>query len=204
MVTGLDICVNLGNLFFFHGPLPGYLNVWKAGQITSWFVSLLWDPHHVASLVCCMFAFLLAGRAGTEGEHGRIANVTMISLALASAFGLSIYVAFAFFLVMVVWALWQVVIERTPRPALLLAAGGAGAVVLLLPYLWELTHTKSTMAGGSLFAFAVREMIPPDALLASRLFQHLAAGHPLAAKNLAKLLLLVPGYALELGFYLAV
>ena len=204
LVTGLDVCVNLGNLFFFHGPLPGYLNVWKAGQITSWFVSLLWDPHHVASLVCCMFAFLLAGMAGKEGEHGRIANVAMISLALASAFGLSIYVAFAFFLVMVVWALWQVVIERTFRPAVLLAAGGAGTVVLLLPFLWELTHTSSKMDEGSLFAFAVREMIPPGGLLASPLFQHIATGHPLAALNLAKLVLLAPGYAVELGFYFAV
>jgi hypothetical protein len=204
MVTGLDICVNLGNFFFFHGPLPGYLNVWKAGQITSWFVSLIWDPHHVASLVCCMLAFLLTWMADKDEERGRIANVTMISLALASAFGLSIYVAFAFFLVMVVWALWQVVIERTLRPVLLLAAGGAGAVVLLLPYLWELTHTSSKMQEGSLFAFAVREMIPPDVLLASHFFQNFATGHPLSALNLAKLVLLAPGYAVELGFYLAV
>ncbi len=204
MVTGLDICVNLGNFFFFHGPLPGYLNVWKEGQITSWFVSLLWDPHHVASLVCCMLAFLLAWMAGKDGGRGRIASVAMISLALASAFGLSIYVAFAFFLVMVVWALWQVLIERSFRPSLLLAAGGAGTLVLLLPYLWELTHNSSKMEGGSLFAFAVREMIPPDALLASPFLQHLAAGHPLAALNLAKLVLLAPGYAFELGFYFAV
>jgi hypothetical protein len=151
-----------------------------------------------------MFAFLLAWMAGKEGEHGRIANVAMISLALASAFGLSIYVAFAFFLVMVVWALWQVVIERTFRPAVLLAAGGAGTVVLLLPFLWELTHTSSKLDEGALFAFAVREMIPPGGLLASPLFQHIATGHPLAALNLAKLVLLAPGYAVELGFYFAV
>jgi hypothetical protein len=47
-------------------------------------------------------------------------------------------------------------------------------------------------------------MIPPDGLMATGLFTHLAAYHPLAALNLAKLVLLVPGYALELGFYFAV
>jgi hypothetical protein len=203
-VTGLGIIVNLWNFFYFHLPLPGYLEVWKVGQISSWFDSLLWDPHHIASLVCCMFAFLLAWMAGKDGQHSRLASGTLIALALASAFGLSIYVAFAFFLLMLVWALWQVAIERTPRPALLLAAGGVGAALLLLPYLRELTHTASGMEGGSIFAFAVREMVPPNALLASQLFQHLAAGHPLAALNLAKLTLLTPGYAFELGFYLAV
>jgi hypothetical protein len=203
-VTGLDICVNVGNILFFHRPAPGYLAVWPLGQITGWFVSLLWDPHHVVSLVCCMTAFLLAWMAGKEGEHRPTASMALIALALASAFGLSIYVTFAFFLLMLVWALWQVVIERTPRPALTLAAGGAGAIVLLLPYLWELMHSASKMEGGSLFSFAVREMIPPDGLLSSRLFQHLAAGHPLAALNIAKLVLLAPGYAVELGFYFLV
>jgi len=203
-VTGLDICVNFVDILYFHRPLPGYLNVWNVGQITSWWVSLLWNPHHVVSLICCMIAFLLAWMAGKDGARRHSASVVLIALALASAFGLSIYVTFAFFLLMLAWAIWQVVIERTPRPALLLAAGGFGSVVLLLPYLWELTHTVSKMQGGYLFAFAVRETIPFAGLLESGLFQHLEAGHPLAALNLAKLVLLVPGYAIELGFYFVV
>ena len=105
---------------------------------------------------------------------------------------------------MIAWALWQLLVERTFRSALLLAAGGAGAAVLLIPYLSELIHTSSKMEGGSAFGFAIREMIPPGGLMASPLFQHFASGHPMAALNLAKLLLLAPGYALELGFYLAV
>jgi len=47
-------------------------------------------------------------------------------------------------------------------------------------------------------------MIPPDGLMGSRIFQSLATGHPSAAPNLARLLLLLPGYALELGFFFAV
>jgi hypothetical protein len=113
-------------------------------------------------------------------------------------------VAFGFFLVMLIWALWQIVIERSWRPVLLMGAGGIGAAVLLLPYLWELTHGTSTMTGGSVFTFALREMIPAKLLMATHLFQHLAIGHPALAENLAILLLLIPGYAIELGVYLLV
>jgi hypothetical protein len=131
--------------------------------------------------------------------------VVLIALSLASAFGLSIYVAFGFFLVMLVWALWQIVIERKLRSAMLLAAGGTGAAVLLIPYLRELlANTSSGLQGGSIFSFAVREMFSPDSLLATHLFKHLAMDHATAARNIADLVLLVPGYAVELGFYLAV
>ena len=90
--------------------------------------------------------------------------------------------AFAFFLAMLAWVIWQVAYERKPLPALLLGGGGGGGgAILLVPYLWELTHTTSKMRGSSVFAFAVRQMIPPQDLLTSRLFQHLASDHPLEA-----------------------
>jgi hypothetical protein len=205
MVTGLDICVNLWNLLYLQQPLPNDLEWWSASQITSWLDSLLWVPHHIASFVCCMFAFLLAWVDAERNEHRSAASAVLIAFLLASAFGLSVYVAFGFFLVMVVWALWQVVVERRFRSATLLAAGGAGAVVLLIPYLRELlTHGSTGLQGGSVFTFAVREMFPPDGLLATHFFQNLATHHANAARNLANLVLLVPGYVVELGFYLAI
>lgn len=205
MVTGLDICVNLWNLFYLHQPLPNDFEWWSASQVTSWLDTLIWAPHHIASFLCCMLAFLLAWMDGHDGERKPVATVILIAAALASSFGLSVYVAFGFFLVMLVWIFWQIVIERDPRSAVLLAMGGAGAVVLLIPYLHELlTHSSSGLQGGSIFTFAVREMFSPDGLLATQLFQHLAEGHATMARNLANLGLLVPGYAVELGFYLAV
>ena len=58
-----------------------------------------------------MLAFLLAWTEGQNGSHTRTASVVLIAAALASAFGLSIYVAFGFFLLMILWALWQVTVE---------------------------------------------------------------------------------------------
>jgi hypothetical protein len=204
MVTGLGICVHIWNIFILHVFLPGLIGCWSANPIISWLDSLLWVPHHIASMVCCMFALLLAWMPGKDRIRNHTASIVLIAAALASAFGLSIYVAFAFFLVMLAWAFWQITLERAPRSPLLLAAGGAGAVVLLIPYLLELTHDRSKMVGGSVFTFAIREMFSPAGLLGTLFFLFLATGHPLAAKNLANLILLLPGYFFELGFYLAV
>jgi hypothetical protein len=203
-VTGFDLCVVLWNLFYLHKPPPTDLDLWSKDPIFSWLNTLYWAPHHIAGLVCCMLAFLLAWIEATQREHNHIASVALIAFALSSAFGLSIYVTFAFFLVIVVWALWQIFVERVPRAALLLGAGGTGAGVLLIPYLGELTHNSSGMHSGSAFGFAVREMVPPGGLLTSSLLQPLSASHPLLALNMSKITLLPLGYSLELGFYLVV
>ena len=203
-VTGLGFLVNLWSIVHHTRQLPGDLEVWRAGQITSWFNSLLWDPHHVASMVCCMFGFLLAWMANKEREKSRSVSVILIAVAFASAFGLSIYVAFAFFLVMLAWAAWQMLVEKRLQPGIRLGIAGILAAILLLPYFKELTHGSSDVQGGSLFGLAVRETIPPEGLLGTESFVSLNAQHPTVAHNLANLILLVPGYAVELGFYCVV
>jgi len=209
-VTGLDICPLIWNVV--HQIPIGWadLELWSNNQIASWFDSFLWVPHHVASLVCCMFAFLLAWMADDKESRSAVVTIVLIAFACASAFGLSVYVAFAFFLIAIAWGLWQIFGEKTRRSTMLLAAGGAGAAILLLPYLWELAHAGSvgsspgSKGAGALFAIAIRDMIPPDGLLATNFFERLAAGHPAIAQNLANLILLAPGYCIELGFYLVV
>jgi hypothetical protein len=204
LVTGLDIFAIFWSLLYLHGPFLPDAELWSKDPVQSWLDVILYAPHHVVSLVCCMTAFLLAWMAAQDGRQRRIASVVVIAVALASAFGLSIFVAFAFFVLMLAWAFWQLAIERKAKALLFLAAGGAGACILLLPYLWELTHTESRMRGGSVLSFSVREMIPVGSLLSSPMFQNLAAGHPLAALNLAKLTLLTPSYVIEFGFSLVV
>jgi hypothetical protein len=203
-VANVGICVNLWNFLVLHAALPGYLEVWKTGEISSWFDSLLWVPHHVASMICCMLGFLLAWMEQEWPSARSIVVLCLIAASFASAFGLSIYVAFAFFLVSLAWALWQTILERSFRKSLLLAAGGTGALISLLPYLAELTHSDSSIVGGSVFSFSLRETVPPETLLATGLFRQLAVHHIGAAQNLAKLILLLPGYAVELGFFFVV
>jgi hypothetical protein len=200
-VTGLAFLVDLWNMFVLHLTFPGEL--WSLGQLQDWLSFFLYYPHHLVAAVCCLFAFLLAWITARQQTHG-VAPVIWIAAAFASSFGLSVYVAFTFFLVVILWTLWRLCIEHRLRASLLLAGGGVGALVLLIPYLRSLTRSESKMEGGSIFVPWVREMIPPDALLGTALFRHLGVLHPQIAHALAKLVLLIPGYAIELGFYFIV
>jgi len=207
-VTGLDIIAVMGTMFIFHLPKPLDLEWWSPDEITSWIDSLLWVPHHVAALVCCMLALLLAITADRQRRRLSAVAIALIALCLASAFGLSIFVTFAFFLLMIEWAVWQAAFERDVLPVIRLALGGVLSVVLLLPYLLELKQGtgggSASGGGGHLFALGVREMIPADPILAMGFMHPFAAVHPALAGNLVKLVLLLPGYGLELGFYLVV
>lgn len=203
-VTGLDLLFIVWQLLVYHAPPPADLEAWSRDAIVSWLHTLLWAPHHMAGMLGCMFAFLLAWMGERDSAKQKAWNIAWIALALASAFGMSVYVVFAFFLLAVTWGVWQIAVERTPRATMLLGMGGAGAVVFLLPYLWELTHGSSGLHGGSVLGFTIRQMIPPDGLAATALVQHLAHGSAHLARNVARVILLVPGYAIELGFYFAV
>jgi len=203
-VGGFALLIYFWNMLVLHIPPPG--DVWYPGQIADLVSFPLFYPHHLAGMVCCMFAFLLAwiDREDPNPTHrSRGTAILFIAVALASAFGISVYVTFAFFLIVLCWSAWQIAFHRSWRSPLLLFAGGAISLILLLPYLYEITHTQSKVAidtgsGGAAipFALTVRETIPPD-----RLAHFISTAHPVAARALAKLILLPPGLALELGLY---
>lgn len=205
-VGSLALCIYFWNMLYLHFAAPG--DVWYPGQIADLVNFFLFYPHHLGSMVCCMFALLLAWMGRGANRRDRVASLVFVSVALGSAFGLSVYVAFAFFLVMVCWALWQLFFKHEWRVPVLLFAGGVVASVLLAPYLYEITHTASKMAGDGSgggsgpFRLSIRETIPPDGLAHSALLRGIGGTHPAAARALAKLILMPPGFALELGVYL--
>ncbi len=203
-VAGFDLLGVAWITIHLHKGMPLDFAWWARDQITSWMDSLLWVPHHIAGLICCMFSFLLAWIAPQESLRLRAFRVVLMAAAMASGFGLSIFVAFGFFLIMLAWGIWHLATKQGGRPVAVMAISGVAAIVLLSPYLWELTHTPSYLPGGHLFAFTVRQMIPPEGLLSTAVFRHMAGAHPLMARRFANLILLVPGYLLELGFYLVV
>jgi hypothetical protein len=203
-VGGLSLCICFWNMFYLHIPPPG--DVWFPGQITDFVNFFLFYPHHLTSMVCCMFALLLAWMISTGNRRDRAASIFLIAASLASAFGLSVYVTFAFFMLMVSWALWQSLFKRAWRAPIALFVGGAIAAVLLIPYIFEITHSESKMAGGGEagngpFMWNVRETIPPDALAHSTLLRVFVVAHPSCARAIAKFILLLPGFSLELGVY---
>jgi hypothetical protein len=210
-VTGADLLPALGERVA-KIPLHADMEWWSNDQITSWADSLLWVPHHVASLLCCLVAFLLLWICHTAiRQWNRVVVFLLVALSLASAFGLSIYVAFGFALLLVAWVVRLLAGRpRNSSLALLIVAAGTGGIVVLAPFLREMigetSGSRNTASIGPLHVFApgVRGMIDSSVLTGLPAFASWHAIHPILTEQLARLVLLPPGLALELGFYGAV
>jgi hypothetical protein len=202
-VSGLFGLVAFLRIVFFQKSPPA--NGWSSGvAIPEWWSILMFYPHHVASLVCVMLAFLLACYEGSESRSAGAQRIAVIAAALASAFGLSVYVACAFFFVILAWSVWRLAFERKWIAPFRLALGGAGSCVLLVPYLLELTSTQSKMHGGNVLELAVRPTISTYWLLKLPFISLFAARYPGAAEGTVRTLLLLPASMVELGFFFLV
>jgi hypothetical protein len=221
-VTGLDITPALFK-FVAHLPTDGDMEWWSTESVSSWMDSVLWVPHHIAGLVCCLFGFLLVWMSKGLRPIERSLCVLLAGVAFASAFGLSIWIPVAFAIVMFGWMLWVLVWERESRPRVpILLGAGLIAVLALLPFLQELRTVSppeiTATAGGvqaadgsiageppHLLRLGVRRIIDPDGLLALPLLVGFVQSHPRltgpAVGLIARVLLLFPGYFVELGFY---
>ena len=216
-VTGLDILPALVKAVF-RLPTDADMEWWSSDQVTSWIDSLLWAPHHIAGLVCCLLGFLLVWMSKGCSAAQRTVCMLFAGLSFASAFGLSTWVAVGFAMVMLAWLVWVLWWEPESRgrvPVLLCA--GVVAALALIPYLGELrressgvlTAVQNTPAAdrgiasgaASLLSFGVRHMIDPDSLLGVPWLHSLARAYPRVEDTVAGLILLIPGYFTELGFY---
>lgn len=221
-VTGLDILPVIA-MALAKMPTDGDMEWWSADQVSSWLDSVLWVPHHVAGLVCCLLGFLLVWLSKEVGGWQRWVCGVIAGLSFASAFGLSTWVTLAFALVMMAWMLWALLWERDSRwrVATLLVAGVVAAVALM-PYLAELRGEASGRvnqapgasgsaaqdSGGSvaqsashLLQFGVRHVIPAESVQGVGWIDCLAKTYPTLEGVGAGLVLLLPGYFVELGFY---
>ncbi|HEY2399291.1 MAG TPA: hypothetical protein VGI23_03000, partial [Steroidobacteraceae bacterium] len=137
-ITGLDILPVLAQAIA-HMPTDADMEWWAEDQVTSWIDSLLWVPHHIAGLVCCLFGFLLVWMSKRLNVAQRFGCAVIAGLAFASAFGLTTWVAVAFAMVMLVWMLWSIWLEPASRPRVPVLLGAAlVATLALAPYLAEL------------------------------------------------------------------
>ncbi len=209
-VTGADLLPVLFLTFVRH-QFMGEMEWWSTDQISSWMDCILWVPNHTAALISCMTAFLLLWRTRESvSTQQRAAAVCLAGVAAASSFGLSIYVAAGFAMLMLAWMLRLLIWERDAPLATRTALSAGLAIVLLTPYLRELIRAHSgTQAGTStgpahLLSFGVRTFAEPSFFFQSVQFAELRAAHPLLFPQAVRLLFLLPGYAIELGFYAVV
>jgi hypothetical protein len=202
-VTGLDILMVL--LSMSAGGQPdGDMEWWSIDQVTSWADTFLWVPHHAAAMVCSMLCLLLLWMASREvDKQERMKLAALAGLSFASGFGLSNYLGVATAMVAVVWLVWRMFSADRVRALAACAISGLVAAVTLAPYLAQLLnrHGGETRGAGSVLKFGVRMMFTPDLLIDRGWIKVLAVHHAFAAQQISALVLLVPGYFFELGFF---
>ena len=165
-VTGLDLLPVLAQAIL-HQPLDADMEWWSPDQVTSWMDTVLWVPHHVAGLVCCLFGFLLVWLSKRHGRIQRILCGCFAGCAFASAFGLSTWIAIAFAIVMLAWCVWVFRWEHLSRRRLPVLIGAAlAACVLLTPYLMEMGRAGPREATPSVAAAPMQSSLPPNSVLA--------------------------------------
>jgi hypothetical protein len=236
LVTGADLIPALGNPIL-QSSLNGDIEWWSVDPIDAWPDSLLWVPHHVAAVICCLLAFLfLWSTLQPIHRRSRIWAIVLAALAFAGSFGLSVYVAFGFALMIACWLAWLLVHRHLHRYRLLRhsAAIALLSAVILLPFVRELAGLSPQSHPGRVvstegrapaaaverpavlpapaspspaifpFSLSVRRMIDSGLLTRLPVFAAWNQSHPVLLDQTVRLLLLLPGLAMELGLYAAV
>lgn len=191
-VTGLDLIPTL-----LIGRAYPDLEWWSPDQVTSWFDSFLWVPHHLAALVVSLVGVLLLWTASqSDGRRSRVWAAALAAMAFAASAGLSIYVTLVFVVFMGLWCVDTAWRHRWSDLLMFLAAG-LGAAVLSRPYLHDLGTPGFSQGSFAIFG------IPGFNVLENFL---LGRGYisSVPASFLVRLPLAVLRYAIELGFFFIV
>ncbi len=181
-VTGLDIIPSLW-LSRWMGPLPT-IEWWNVDQVTAWFTSALWVPHHVAALVACLTGFLMIwALPGGSWTYRHSFAAVAAGTAFATAAGTSVYVTMGFAAFCAVW-LCLTACKRWWTDTAAVAVAGLVAATLAIPYLRALTPS----IGGPTLCLSIRRLTPFS---------------PAEHQGWLEAAILLPlNYSIELGFFL--
>jgi len=216
VVTGVDLIPTVGNAIL-QPALNGDIEWWSVDPIDAWPDSLLWVPHHVASVLCCLLCFLFLWRTLEPlNRSGKRWPVVLAAISFASAFGLSVYVAFGFALLMSAWLIRLAVTRHPERYKLWsrIAISSVLSALLITPFIRELAGGLAHPAAGKaaansapaahLFSLSIRRMIDSGLLTGLPIFSRWNQTHPVLLDQTIRFFLLLPGLAMELGIYGAI
>jgi len=194
-VTGLDI---LPNLLLDSWNAPQADPEWWNEQVSSWFTSVLWVPHHTAALIAALVAVLIIWNSALARETWRrVGWALLASLCLASCLGSSVYVALVVGAALCLWTS-ILVLKHAWREALFATGAGLIALLAVAPHLFALRGpaAAATASAAALpIHFAVRPFLPSWGF-------HAWSQGSAYRENLLNTLLLPLNYFFELGAFL--
>lgn len=195
-ISGLDFIPVISQMLYL---LLTFGGIYSTGQIEGWNIPIMswmnaiaWVPHHLVAAFACLTAMTVMIET-IKGQLAQWKAVLVAGLALASAFGLSVWVPFVF---AAFWGIWSIALYRTTRkmtetirPML---ASGIIAVLAILPFLIDLFTGRSPSDSTG---FPIALYVRPFA--ASQLFDFTTT----ASRNFFNLLALPVNYFFEFGFF---
>lgn len=195
---GLDIVAVL-RIGLLQGTWLAEPVVWTE-QVTGWFESLIWVPHHVTGMIAGMLGLialaspsLRAAGEATQGPRGEVhqdgrprrlgrlgeiamtdtsRRVVLAGLCFASAFGASLWLTLVLVATVALW-LVALAVERDWRTIGTIALAGALALVLAAPQLHDLVVGRAP-TGAAPIVPTVRAFPPVDALVGPGPWRYLA------------------------------
>ena len=171
----------------FNGGVEG----WNT-PVMAWIHAVTWVPHHVASALACITAMLAFLYALNRGWKEQAAAAGLAALALASAFGLSVWVTVTFGVFFALWwiaLLWK---KESRRIAGWMVLSGITALLLAAPFIAGILQPGNTDSGGPPLELYIRPFSVVSEFLAK---------YPAWLQNLANLIFLPVNYLFELGFF---
>ncbi len=185
--TGLDL-IPTALLVWLRGDWALSPEEWN-DQVTSWLLSVLWAPHHVAALCAAMVGFMaLAGDPADGRASVGSRRILLAGLSFASLAGLSVYVAMGGALTAAIWTVFLAARRRIGE-ARRNAAAGLLALALAAP--WAATVLQRAATGEPRpIALAIRAFPITDVLIQDE---------PL--RSIVRLVMMPIGYAVEFGVF---
>ena len=208
-VIGLDVIYFLMQSPKSQPQIHVDLEWWRRDRTPGILTSILYSPHHMVGLACCITAMLLLvesrgpdARAGESVEPGYqglstpmlAARALLVGFILAACAGTSTFLTFIFGGVCVVWGL-DLLRTRAWRGLAVLLGSGVFAWILNHPYLRELSTGTSAAHG-----FATISERNGEGAEGFFTAHHLLSHHRAAAAALRQVYILLFDFV-ELGFF---
>jgi hypothetical protein len=196
-VTGLDLIPYFTLSRLLH-VLFADMEWWDTNQVTSWLGSLLWVPHHVASMTACMVGLLVFSTIEeSQPLRQRAWAVAISAMAFASATGLSLYVTLVFAIFLVIWSLW-VLMQKEMMVLASYVAAGILTMIFSVPFLSDLlAKTGGAGTDDRMVSFAFRRLTLVYDFLDAR------GVHSALLFHLMDLPIAILVYFFEFGFFFA-